>query len=204
MTPSLAEAAHFVRAAWRLFRFDRAGFQHFGSTIDAFWQSFWCAVYVAPLWVVSVILRALRSADAADSVSAEAAQRIAPSLLRIATVETIAYVIAWIAFPLAMAYLVRFLGREDRYFGYFAAYNWVIAPQMLLTVAVGALLATGLFPGDAGRIITLGAMGYSYAVLWFLARNGLDLPPGTAALIVAIDVLLNEFVFGIGWVMLRG
>ncbi|MBL8705337.1 MAG: hypothetical protein JNM30_10850 [Rhodospirillales bacterium] len=204
MLPSSAEAARFFRGAWRLFRFDREGFAHFGNTIDAFWQSFWCAVYVAPLWAMGLILRGARRSDVAPGASPDDLDRLADALPRIVAVETIAYVAAWFAFPLAMAYIVRLLGREDRYFGYFAAYNWTIAPQVALTVVAALLLATGLFPGALGTMIDLAAMGYGFGVLWFLARHGLDLPPGTAALVVAIDVLLNQLVFGIGWLILRG
>lgn len=199
--PSRAEATHLLRGAWRLFRFDRGGLEHFANTLDSFWQSFWCAVFVAPLWAFGLLLRGWRSADSASATSIDG---VDPSLLRIVSIETIAYVAAWVAFPLAMAYLARFLDREDRYFGYFAAYNWTIAPQVALTVVAAALLATGLFPGELGTIVDLAAMGYGFAVLWFIARTALDLPPSTAVLIVAIDVLLNQFVFGIGWMILRG
>jgi hypothetical protein len=201
--PSAAEASNFLRGAWRVFRFDRGGLEHFSNTLEAFWQSFWCAVLVAPLWALGLFLRTTRSAETAAAPSPDDIDRLSAALPRIAAVETIAYVMAWIAFPLAMAYLVRLLDREDRYFGYFAAYNWAIAPQVALTVIAAALLSTGLFPGALGTAIDLAAMGYGFGVLWFLARHALDLPPGTAALIVAIDVLLNQFVFGIGWLLLR-
>lgn len=201
--PSLAEASHFLRGAWRVFRFDRGGLEHFANTADAFWQSFWCALYVAPLWALGLILRGSRRGETAPSPSPEDLDRLADALPRIVAVETIAYAMAWVAFPLAMAHIVRLLDREDRYFGYFAAYNWAIAPQVALTVLAGLLLWTGLFPGALGTAIDVAAMGYGFAVLWFIARHGLDLPPGTAALIVAIDVLLNQFVFGIGWLILR-
>lgn len=199
--PSLAEATHLLRGAWRVFRFDRGGLEHFSNTLESFWQSFWCAVFVAPLWALSLILRGSRRSEAA--LSPDDLDRLTDALPRIVAVESIAYVMAWIAFPLAMAYLVRLLDRESRYFGYFTAYNWAIAPQVALTVLASLLLSTGLFPGALGTAIDLGAMGYGFGVLWFLARNALDLPPGTAALIVAIDVLLNQFVFGIGWLLLR-
>jgi hypothetical protein len=201
--PSLAEATHYLRGAWRVFRYDRGGLEHFANTLDSFWQSFWCAVFVAPLWALGLFLRTTRAAEPATTPSPDDVDRLSAALPRIAAVETIAYVMAWIVFPLAMAYLVRLLDREDRYFGYFTAYNWAIAPQVALTVIAGALLSTGLFPGALGMAIDLAAMGYGFGVLWFLARNALDLPPGTAALIVAIDVLLNQFVFGIGWMILR-
>jgi len=201
--PSLAEANHLLRGAWRVFRFDRGGLEHFSNTLESFWQSFWCAVFVAPLWALGLFLRATRAAEPVASPSPDDIDRLSAALPRIVAVETIAYVMAWIAFPLAMAYLVRLLDREERYFGYFTAYNWAIAPQVALTVIAGALLATGLFPGGLGMAIDLAAMGYGFGVLWFLARHALDLPPGTAALIVAIDVLLNQFVFGIGWMILR-
>lgn len=201
--PSLAETTSLLRGAWRLFRFDRGGLEHFSNTQDAFWQSFWCAVLVAPLWALGLVLRTTRTADTAATPSPDDIDRLSAALPRIAAVETIAYVMAWIVFPLAMAYIVRLLDREDRYFGYFAAYNWAIAPQVALTVLAGVLLWTGLFPGALGTAIDLAAMGYGFGVLWFLARNALDLPPGTAALIVAIDVLLNQLVFGVGWLLLR-
>lgn len=195
---SAERAAQYLRGAWRLFRFDRQGFGAFENTPEAFWQSFWCAALVSPLWTIGLWLRALGSGG-----DPGAAPDAGPSFLRVATVEVIAYVMVWVAFPLAMVHIVRFLDRQDRYFGYFAAYNWVNAPQVLLTVAVSALLATGLFPGDFGLIVNIAALFYSFGVLWFLARAGLDLPGGTATLVVVIDVLLNQLVFTVGGELLR-
>ena len=125
------------------------------------------------------------------------------SIWRIAAIETIAYVVGWVAFPLVMAHLVRVLDRGERYFGYFAAYNWCNAPQLVLMVAVSAVRASGLFPGLAIDLLEIVALLYALGVLWFLARAVLDVSHGTAALIVVIDFLLNQLVYGIGRVMLR-
>ena len=63
--------------------------------------------------------------------------------LRVFLVESIAYVIGWVAFPLAMVYVARALGREKRYVNYIVAFNWAQVPQVLLFLT-GAVLANGL------------------------------------------------------------
>ena len=42
----------------------------------------------------------------------------------ITVVETIAYVIAWVAFPLAMLTVTRWLNRSHRFFDFMVPYNW--------------------------------------------------------------------------------
>ncbi len=41
--------------------------------------------------------------------------------LRIVTAETIGYVIAWVAYPLAAFYLTRFVDRQQDYLGFIVA-----------------------------------------------------------------------------------
>jgi len=69
-------------------------------------------------------------------------------------------------------------------------------------VAVAVMRASGLLPGALMGAIEIGALFYALGVLWFLARTLLDVSRGTAALIVVIDFLLNQLVYGIGRAML--
>ncbi len=199
MAPSAAQARQYLWGAWRLFRFDAGGAALLDRTPEGFWQSFWCAALIAPPYVLLLVLRG----DAEAEMQARAGMAAANQpLWRIAAVETIAYVIGWVAFPLVMAYLVPLIDRAGRYYGYFAAYNWCAAPQVALMVAVAALRTTGLFPGALIGAIEIAALVYALGVLWFLARNLLDVNHGTAALIVVIDFLLNQLIYGVGRAML--
>src|SRR5437868_4845906 len=88
-----------MTGALRLARGDRGGLSCFDRSIDGFWRSFRAAVIAYPLYLVLLSMR----------VTVVEWQRSGG--LVIATVETIAYVTAWAAFPLIMLAVTRRLGR---------------------------------------------------------------------------------------------
>ncbi|MCC6469191.1 MAG: hypothetical protein IT563_12800 [Alphaproteobacteria bacterium] len=197
--PGAEQARRYLHGAWLLFRFDARGVDYLDPSVEGFWESFWCAGLIAPLYVVLLVLRSI-GADQAQAVGDAVAEQ---PFWRIAAVETITYVVGWVAFPLVMAHLVRVLDRAQRYFVYFTAYNWCNAPQLVLMAAVSAARASGLFPGVAVDVLEIASLLYALGVLWFLARAVLDVSRGTAALIVVIDFLLNQLIYGVGRMMLR-
>src|SRR3546814_20079149 len=95
--------------------------------------SFWCAVIVLPAYIPLVIFgRGLPNGDA--------------GFFRIVSVETIAYVIGWVAWPLLMSYLAPALDKNRQYIRYIVAYNWSAGPQDLVRLRV-LLLETGKASG---------------------------------------------------------
>ncbi len=65
--------------------------------------------------------------------------------LRVLAVEAIAYVIFWVAFPLAMYHLTQALDLGDRYRLHIVAYNWAQVIQIAVLVPINTLLfAAGL------------------------------------------------------------
>jgi len=160
--PSAAQAKQFLRGSWRLFRFDARGMALLDRTEAGFWQSFWCAALVAPPYVLLLYLRADAEAAMAQRMGLVVAD---PPFWRVAAIETIAYLIGWVAFPLVMAYLVPLLDRGQRYFAYIAAYNWCYAQQIALMLAVAALRATGLMPDTLMAAFEIGALVYILGVL---------------------------------------
>ena len=108
---STAEIARAVYGAWRLALLDRKGLDCFDSTIEAYWKSFNAAVIVAPAYA---LLLALRLAEVDTRAG----------FLPLAIVETLAYIIGWVAFPLIMIYVCDRIGRFDRYLRYIVAHNW--------------------------------------------------------------------------------
>jgi len=186
--PTLAQIVAALIGAARLYRFDPAGFDRFERTERAFWQSFFCAVLVAPLSIALTMLEF--SIPPPEDVPVAPA----PDLLALVAVRAIAYVINWTAFPLAMAYLTRQIDRADRYFPYMVAYNWVTAPQYAVTLVVAVVAEWSGLPGPLPTILDLAALAYALAVLLFVAHHALDIGRGTAALIVAIDFLLGALI----------
>ncbi|MDA0675530.1 MAG: hypothetical protein O3A88_04095 [Proteobacteria bacterium] len=124
-------AAHY--GATRLARFDAQGLRAFNPTVEGFWRSFWAAALVAPFYA---ILLAFHFATMADPVHP----------VRFALVEAVTYVIAWLAFPVAMVGVSRWLGRWDAYVGYIVAYNWAAVVQNAIYLPLAMLAVSGAIP----------------------------------------------------------
>ncbi len=84
-----------LAGCWRLATGDRGGLACFDRSLDGFWRSFRAAFLSYPLYLVLLMMR----------VSPEQWQAAGGG--RIVAIETIGYVIAWVAFP-----LVILLGRR--------------------------------------------------------------------------------------------
>ena len=174
-------ATEFVRAlygAYRLARFDAGGAAYFNNTVDGFWRSFFAALVVAPLYGIYLVAR-----YATDEVTAPVARFMA--------VEIIAYVISWVLYPLLMASLARYLDRQNRYVDYIVAYNWAGLLQNALFLPVAMLqLASGPV-AQATEILSLIALAYILAYVWFVARTVLHISALTAAGLVILDMVLS-------------
>src|SRR5713101_8096721 len=92
-----------VVGALRLAIGDRRGLGFFDASIDGFWRSFRAAAICYPLYLVLLSFRIGGPQWAASGV--------AP----IVVVETIAYVISWVALPLLNLPVARRFGRADRF-----------------------------------------------------------------------------------------
>ena len=168
-----------VGGALRLACGDRRGLGFFDTSIDGFWRSFRAALICYPLYLLLLSFRITAAIWASSGVAT------------ILAVETTAFVISWVAFPLAVLPLARWIGREDRFLPFMVAYNWSQIPQTVLFVLVGVDGATGLLPPSAasfaGLLATLAALVYE----WYIARVALAVTGAQAALVVIIDLILG-------------
>ena len=167
---------------FRLARGDRRGLSYFDRSLDGFWRSFRAAAICYPLYLVLLTMRT----TVADWQSAGGGL--------IVLVQTIAYVISWVAFPLAILTLVRRLDREEHFFDFMVPYNWFQLPQSLLFVLIGLESETGVLGSATAQAIEAVAVIAVLAYEWFLARVALDTPGPAAALVVAIDVIIGVVV----------
>jgi len=172
-----------LAGTWRLARGDRGGLSYFDRSFVGFWRSFRAAIISYPLYLVLLAMR----------VSVGDWQRSGG--LRIVTVETIGYVIGWVAFPLLMMTVTQRLGRAHRFFDFMVPYNWCQLPQSALFVLAGLAVEGGMLgpqPGESiGIVAVFATLVYEWYV-WYIARVALDT---TAA--VAVFIALLDFVLGV-------
>jgi hypothetical protein len=168
-----------VGGALRLACGDRRGLGFFDVTIDGFWRSFRAAAICYPLYLFLLISRV------------SAAQWTTAGVPTVILVETIAYVIAWAAFPLLILQLTRWLGREHRFLAFMVVYNWSQIPQTVLLAIVGLDAATGLLPASTVHFVEAIATIAVLVYEWYIARVALAVTGAQATLIVIIDVVLG-------------
>ncbi|HLF58371.1 MAG TPA: hypothetical protein VI732_01950 [Alphaproteobacteria bacterium] len=173
------ELTSSIYGAFRLAALHGDGMEFFNRTPEGFWRSFFAAALVAPGYIAISLL----DPDPAAFTS-----------VHDAAVNGLAYVIGWVAFPIAVVPLVRMLDRGDRYIGYIVAYNWAAVPQMLLFAAAGiASRAMSLGPGG---VEFLGIMAVVAVIFyyWFIARTALGVDGFAAAGVVVLDLALTMII----------
>lgn len=181
---SSAELASSIRGAFRLARFDVAGFDNFDRTETGFWHSFSAALLVGPLQLVLSFAVAAASGGAA---------RIGDDWL----IGLLAFIVHWLAFPVVMLSVADRLDRRQRYFTFMVALNWSNLPQVLLLLFVYSPPLTALVPPEALRLIGAAAVAYILVYEWFVAKTGLDISGGKAVGIVLLDSAIGFAIFAI-------
>ena len=166
--------------AYRLARFDVSGLKYFDASNAGFWRSFFAAVLIAPFYFA---LLNLRFAELSEVPA-----------IRFFALEFIAYVIAWVAFPLIMASLVREIGREVNYVRFIVAYNWSAVLQNGLFLPIEFLVLAGVLPVDAANLLGLMAIAVIVVYIWFVTRTALDVTGAMAAGIVGVDFILSVLI----------
>lgn len=179
------EATFALYGAYRLARVDRRGLGYFDATVEGFWRSFYAAVLVAPAYV---ILLALHVGD----------RPVTAGPAKLVLVEGIAYVIVWTAFPLAMVYAARWLGRSHHYIRYIVARNWAGVLEMAVLLAAVAASAAG------GEALLLLAFIAILVYQWYVALTALEITGWQAAAVVALSAILEIVIDFVSDGMVRG
>ncbi len=188
---TLKDAATGMYGAYRLARGDAGGMAFFDTTVEGFWRSFYAAALVAPLFLILLGVRY-------QSGHVEA------PIWRYLTVQSIAYVIAWVAFPLLMVGLARALEREERYIPYIVAYNWASVWQNSVYLPFLVFADFRVVPASLAGPLNFILLALVLIYIWFVTRTALAIGPLTAVGLVAVDFLLGIFINVIAQIMLVG
>ena len=168
--------------ALRLAKGDRGGLSCFDRSLDGFWRSFRAAVIAYPLYLILLMMRVT------------IAEWERSGGFYIIVVETIAYVIAWVAFPLAMLTVTRWLNRSHRFFDFMVPYNWSQLPQSALFVLVGLQSTSDAISAQPAQVIKIAAAIAVLGYEWFIARVALETTAAAAALVVLVDLVLGVLI----------
>jgi hypothetical protein len=166
----------------RLAKGDRGGLACFDRTLDGFWRSFLAGVWSYPFYLVLLTMRV------------SFAQWQAAGGIRVVLIETIAYVIAWVAFPLVMLSVLRWIGREHRFFDFMVPYNWCQLPQSVLFVLVGLDSESGFLGDPVAQAIEVAAAVAVLVYKWYIARVALETTGAAAMLVVLVDLVLGVII----------
>ena len=177
--PPWIEVQLAIGGALKLARGDRRGLGFFDYSLEGFWRSFRAAAICFPFYLALLSFRMA------------APQWAQFGIADILVVETIAYVISWVAFPLVVLPVTRWLDRESRFLVFMVVYNWCQVPQTVLFFMIGIDGATGLVPRDIVQFADLIATAAVLLYEWYIARVTLSLPGAFAVLIVLIDLVLG-------------
>ena len=173
-----AEVWVALTGALRLARGDPGGLLCFDASEQGFWRSFRAAVLCYPLYLILLAF----PIELGDAPQVDA--------WRVLVVETIHYVISWIAFPLMMLPLVDWLQRSDRFFGFMVAYNLCQVPQTVVFAAIALAGGVGLLSAEGMLIADLIAGLAALVYEWYVSRVALAVSRPRAALVILADVVL--------------
>jgi len=175
-------AARALAGALRLAAGGRDGLAAFEATPRGFWHSFTAALLGAPLLAVLKLAAMPGIVDRAASPA------------RVVAAEAIGYVVGWVLFPLVMLRLADAIDRGGQVLLFLVAWNWANLVQATVQVPVALLVMTGLLPDLLADLVALAVIGWALWYEWFVARHGLAVTAGQAALIVLLDLLLGLLV----------
>jgi len=181
------DVAYGLFGAWRLAHFDPNGMSYADRTLDGYWKSFFAAALVLPAHIAILMMTAAQAGDAAAGSQA--------SFFRVVSVEGIAYVIDWVAFPLVMVTFAEILARQQQYVGFIVMSNWATVIQVGVILPTSALV---MLSDGAALAVLLNVFAWSAVIVyaWFIARVALDVPGLTAASVIVLDLLISLVLKG--------
>lgn len=195
MSVDLAYVNRSIDAAFALVVRDRRAWDKFDLTVEGFYRSFAAFFVVLPMNIVADIIAA----------QVETAQRLSdgkPPLEQTygmgeAVFSTIALAIQWTIFPLAMIFVLRFLGLAHRYAPLIIAHNWGTIVIYLFNMPAFLLFAAGIISADDAIALNLITLVFTLYYRYYTAETALDAGWSVAASTAMLGFVLQIY-FALG------
>ncbi|MDF1585666.1 hypothetical protein [Marinimicrococcus flavescens] len=173
------EIKRSLLGAWLLARQNTRGMELFDLSVEGFFRSFMAALVAAPVYLLLTIDRYQTAGMPAELGS-------------VVALETVSYALSWIAFPLVAILLTRLLGLGHRYVPLIVAGNWAAVLQVGFFLV--ALLLSAILPPAMRALLLFAATVAVLLYQWFVIRTALGTTGGTAAGVLAVNVLLDTIL----------
>jgi len=183
-----------LEVALRFARFEKDAIRDFDQTFDGFFRSFVGIVLCVPFYVLIVLADRRIAVNAPTEMPGVEIGPLPPANLAFLALESMNYLVNWIAFPLAMIFITRIIGAGRRYVPFIVAYNWTSCVIFALTIIPPVLYLSGLVPVAAASSFSLPVILLAVAYRFKVAREALDVSALNAAGIVLFDLLLSLLI----------
>ena len=177
----IREAIVSLYGSWRLARLDPRGLELFDRSDAGALRSFAAALPVLPLYMLATLMLSPPRSQGANP-------------LHWLSVQVIAYVLSWVAYPVAAEWLTRVMGCRQRFAGYLSAYNWSMVLQNAALLPLTLLTISGALPADFLQFLWLAAIAVIMGWLWFIARTALAIGGLAAAGLVLVDESISMLI----------
>lgn len=177
------ETTRALYGAYRFALLDPTGLSYFRNTRGAFWRSFNAALIIAPFYAGLLLMRYEMG-------------EVSASAIRFIYVETTAYIISWVAFPVIIDFLITAIDKRDKFIRFIIAYNWAAVLQHTVFLPTAMLSVNGVFSPTVAGFLGLTILIFFMVYIWFITKTALDIPGKLAASIVAIDFTLSLLIKG--------
>lgn len=196
MSVDIAYVNRSVDAAFGLVMRDKRAWDKFDLTVEGFYRSFAAFLIVLPMTIVADLI----------TVQVQAAQRISegePALVQAygfadTIFSAVALAAQWAIFPLAMLFVLRFLGLANRYAPLIIAYNWGTIVVYLFNMPAFLLFAAGFIGADDFAGLYLITLVFTLYYRYYTAETALDAGWSVAASTTLLSFVLHVyFEFGL-------
>jgi hypothetical protein len=183
-----------LEVALRFARFEKDAVRDFDQSFDGFFRSFIGILLCVPFYVLIVLADRSIAANAPLDMPGVDMPPLPPASLTFFALESLNYLVNWIAFPLAMIFITRLIGAGGRYVPFIVAYNWTSCVVFALTIIPPVLYLSGLMPVALASSFSIPIILLAITYRFKVAREALDVSTLNAAGIVLFDLLLSLLI----------
>jgi hypothetical protein len=194
VTVDIAYVGRSINAAFRLALRDQRAWSGFDLTAEGFFRSFAAILVVIPF---NIAIEFFASAVAARRALAAGKPVTDTYEISNAVFSTAVLCIEWMIFPIAMIFVLRFVGLAHRYSALVIAHNWGTVVVVMLYFPGFALGAIGLLPPDLASDFTFVALGLTIYYRFYTAQTALGAGWSIAAAVTCLSIVLQIY-FGFG------
>lgn len=180
----------------RLARFDARGAAVFDGSLRTARQSFRLLLPYGLLQILFAVLSGPAVEQLRDQMELAQAVSQNSNVMTLATMTLLSGMVVWFGFLVAAHALMQATGQTAHFLRLVALHNWSIVPQELLKMLPYLLLAVGVIPLDAFKLLLVGTSLYCLMFQWFIYRQTSSMMGWAAGL-----VLMRGLIEGLCYLM---